>query len=171
MWVLSMQFALFMSPSWKTGSCILNADNLPWQHKLICILPSVLRYSFGIHISTVHTQRFFCYILVIKRKILLLTSKLPTGMHASKVLKHIKNVQDKHCVQVTRNISTCIWTVLKYSPSNFNLYQVRNSNNTTYRHEHSTLLGSTEIHKNWCLWLLPNLILCHIFYLQLQANS
>jgi hypothetical protein len=43
--------------------------------------------------------------------------------------------------------------------------------NTIFWHEHPTLLGSTQIHKNRCVWFLSNPILHYIFYLQKQANS
>jgi hypothetical protein len=93
-----------MSPSWhlaflKTGEWILNADILLWQQKYIYSVPSVLAYLFGIHIFTTHTKR--ALILVIELKNLLFASKLPAGMHASKILKDIKNVWDNNCDQVT----------------------------------------------------------------------
>lgn len=89
----------------------------------------------------------------------------------SKVLKLIKNVQDKKWAQVTSKSVPAsekfLNAVLKISIS----IKSRIPNNTTYGHEHSTLLGSTQIHKNRCVWLLSSLILHYIFYLQKQTNS
>jgi hypothetical protein len=90
-----------MSPSWKIGGCILNADTLPWQNKsLYCITNRAEIFIWNTNFHCPYTNGFF-YILIIKWKNLLLASKFPAGMHASKVMKHITNVQDKNCVQVT----------------------------------------------------------------------
>jgi len=109
------------------------------------VLPSVLRYSFGKHIFTVHTQRVFLYLGH------QMEQSFTCIKVASKVLKRIKNVQDKNCVQVTSKSVPAseqfLNAVLKISIS------IKSGilNNTTYGHEHSTLLGSTQIHKNRCV--------------------
>jgi len=56
----SMQIASFMSPSWKIGGCILNADILPWQKRSIyCITISAQVFIWKTHFHCPHTKGFF----------------------------------------------------------------------------------------------------------------
>ena len=57
--VLSTQLASFMSPFWKIGGCILNADILPWQNKSFhCITISAEVFIWNTHFHCPYTKGF-----------------------------------------------------------------------------------------------------------------